>query len=59
MGAKKQTRWENVMKPTQVRQEEFFEEILALTVPECNVEDGSVNQDHSRARLSGRYGHLS
>lgn len=47
------------MKPAQVRQEQFFEEILALIVPEFNVEDGSVNQDHSRASLSGRYGHMS
>ena len=47
------------MKPTQVRQEEFLEEILALMVPGFNVEDGSVNQDHSRARLSGRFGLVS
>lgn len=47
------------MKPTQVRQEKFFEELLALIVPEFNVEDGSVNQDHSKARLSGRCGHMS
>jgi len=47
------------LNPPRLGKRNFFEEILALTVPEFNVEDGSVNQDHSRARLSGRYGHLS